>query len=319
MHARLSITVPADSLDAALRTCLPVVTAFNAAAIEIAPEATSNSLHGYRAHLLIVSPPAAGADEEKALRLAAVSIMTRFGAERKLIRFSRPDGRLTADVQPRTPTGADPAGVRLCGLTLMVGVDPFEARADAAAEPLMIREVLDEEDLAEFMTLLHQPITFEHERTVHLDQGTHHWVSIKQFRIDPAQPDHSLLAALVADPRYRDHYAGGDAADHDHHGPYRLEHISAETFQPVGGAAAREVLELWAGDATGGAPSAHVQRDLEQHVYPVLVGPSLFHLPDLRPGAEHDWGWVVGQQGFHEFVAVDRVEHIMTLIVASDD
>jgi hypothetical protein len=42
-------------------------------------------------------------------------------------------------------------------------------------------------------------------------------------------------------------------------------------------------------------------------------------LEDLRATAEHEWGWVVGQGGFHEFVAIDRPAERLRLIVASDD
>jgi hypothetical protein len=45
----------------------------------------------------------------------------------------------------------------------------------------------------------------------------------------------------------------------------------------------------------------------------------LYRLADLRATAEHDWGWVVGHGGFHEFVAIDHTASTLTLIVASDD
>ncbi|MCP9276794.1 hypothetical protein [Mycolicibacterium arenosum] len=45
----------------------------------------------------------------------------------------------------------------------------------------------------------------------------------------------------------------------------------------------------------------------------------IFELPDLRANAEHDWGYVVGCDGFHEYVCVDRGARELALIVASDD
>src|SRR2546422_11717634 len=98
-----------------------------------------------------------------------------------------------------------------------------------------------------------QPIVFDHEQMVHLDKGTYHWVSIKQFRIDSTQSDRTLLDALVAHGQYHDHYAGGDAADQDHHswhGPYRLEYISADTFRPVRPTVTQALLQAWAKAAT---------------------------------------------------------------------
>jgi hypothetical protein len=38
----------------------------------------------------------------------------------------------------------------------------------------------------------------------------------------------------------------------------------------------------------------------------------------MRDEAEHEWGWVIGQGGFREFVLVDRDGGI-SLVVASDD
>lgn len=62
-----------------------------------------------------------------------------------------------------------------------------------------------------------------------------------------------------------------------------------------------------------------VEATLASEVLPRLEGDSIFRLPDLRTSAEHDWGWVVGHAGFHEFVIVDRSAGLLTLIVASDD
>ena len=122
---RLSVTVPADDLDAALQACRPLFTVFNVVAMEIEPKAPSNSLHGFRAHLLIVSPQTEGADED-VLRLAAVPLLAHFGAERKQILIGHSNSRLVATVLPRKPAGQCPAGVRMCGLSLMLGFDPFE-------------------------------------------------------------------------------------------------------------------------------------------------------------------------------------------------
>jgi hypothetical protein len=54
-------------------------------------------------------------------------------------------------------------------------------------------------------------------------------------------------------------------------------------------------------------------------VFPLLSCDAVYRLADLRETAEHDWGWVVGTSGFHEFLAVDRTTERLRLIVASDD
>jgi len=166
------------------------------------------------------------------------------------------------------------------------------------------------------------PITYDHEQMVHLDEGTYHWVSLKQFHIDPTLSDTELLDALVAHWAYHDHYAGQDAADQDHHslhGPYRLECISADAFRPARAAIAEALVQAWAEEATAGPPSEPVQKLLDEKVYPLLGVSSLLELPNLRPDAEHDWGWVVGRNAFHEYVEIDRPRQSLTLIVAADD
>lgn len=154
---RLSVTVPADDLDAALQACQPLLAVFNVVAMDIEPEAPSNSLHGFRAHLLIVSPQTDSADEEEALRLAAVPLLVHFGAERKQILIGRSNGRLVADVFPRKPAGQDLADVRMCSLALMLGFDPFETGQGEldTAEPCVEPEVpLTEQEAEELASWL---------------------------------------------------------------------------------------------------------------------------------------------------------------------
>ncbi|GAB0105907.1 hypothetical protein JMUB6875_48890 [Nocardia sp. JMUB6875] len=165
-------------------------------------------------------------------------------------------------------------------------------------------------------------LTFDHELTIHLDPGTYHWISVKVFRFESAQPNHEqLLSALIAHPRYRDHYATDFAEQGTHalHGPYRLDAITADTFTPTTAEAARTLLQDWANTASGSVP-VKVQRELDERVFAWLGLGVLYRLPDLRPGAEHDWGWVVGAiNGFHELVSIDHKNRILTLVVAADD
>ncbi|WP_327141321.1 hypothetical protein [Nocardia sp. NBC_01327] len=163
-------------------------------------------------------------------------------------------------------------------------------------------------------------LTFDTGRLVLLDRGTYRWVSLKRFRIDSARPVSELLSALVAHPSYRDHFASAFETQgiHTLHGPYRVECITADTFRSINSSSARTLLQDWAGNA--GVPvSREVQAELDTQVFPLLEAPELFQLPDLRPDAQHDWGWVVGVDGFHELVAIDQADRVLTLIVAADD
>ncbi|MEG8183221.1 hypothetical protein [Nocardia terpenica] len=65
--------------------------------------------------------------------------------------------------------------------------------------------------------------------------------------------------------------------------------------------------------------SQQIQAELDTQVFPLLETPRLFQLPDLRPDAQHDWGWVVGVDGFHELVVIDQPDQVLTLVVAADD
>lgn len=166
-------------------------------------------------------------------------------------------------------------------------------------------------------------ITFESERTIHMGANTRHWVSVKTFRIDKDSPDeNSILTALISDPQYRDHYAGGspdNQGSHLLHGPYRLDHISVQSFRRIDPHAAKALLQHWAAQACAD-PSAAVEAGLDEWVYSELINNDLFQLQDMCPGAKHEWGWVVGAiNGFHELVAIDRTNSRLTLVVASDD
>ena len=55
-------------------------------------------------------------------------------------------------------------------------------------------------------------------------------------------------------------------------------------------------------------------------VAPILArATAVYRLMVPREGNEHDWGWAVDVHGFHEYVAINRSELSVTLIIASDD
>jgi hypothetical protein len=155
---------------------------------------------------------------------------------------------------------------------------------------------------------------------IHLEAGTFQWVSIKRFESNGDLPDAELLAALIGHPQYHDHYAGGDIEHqgrHNLHGPYDLAHITTASFVPTTAADGRQLVQSWA-DSLCPQP-VDVQKELGDQVYATLDAASVYQLPDLRPGAQHEWGWVVGSTGFHEFVAISQDRTRLVLIVASDD
>lgn len=166
------------------------------------------------------------------------------------------------------------------------------------------------------------PVTFVSHDIVHF-RPYDTWVDLKYFAIQTDVPDQSLLAHLIEHEQYHDHYAGQDPSeqsDHSLHGPYRLAAITPGVFRAVPAQAAREELRGWVsswGDPEEDGPE--VEATLAAEVLPKLDGDLILRLPDLRESAEHEWGWVVGNTGFHEIVNIDRASAMLTLLVASDD
>ena len=148
---------------------------------------------------------------------------------------------------------------------------------------------------------------------------TRQWVSIKVFTVPADVDDRSALAAMIAHVRYRDSYAGtGDTDMIDKHGPYWLAAITPETFVVADPATVDTVIRTWAGYYT---PWPDADRDaMDQEVYPrIRHATVIYQLPDMRATAQHDWGEVVGSDGFHEYVMIDRATGELALMVASDD
>ena len=164
------------------------------------------------------------------------------------------------------------------------------------------------------------PLEFVGSDLVHMDKGTFMWVSIKVFRCDPDSSDEALLTALIAHRQYRDHYAGGDPEDQaqdDLHGPYWLAAITPTSFSPTDIRAATHEIQAWADDYR--VQGDESQERLASQVFPFLAGEQIYRLEDLRETAQHEWGWVVGNAGFYEYVVIDRSNSRLSLLVASDD
>jgi hypothetical protein len=145
------------------------------------------------------------------------------------------------------------------------------------------------------------------------------WVLIKLFALPPAADDHEVLALLIHHLRYRDSYAAPEFKDAETiHGPYWLNAITPEVFSPVAPGDAEALIRTWA-DYT--VPLSDDDRTaMEREVYPrIREATSCYQLPDMRDTAQHDWGYVVGSDGFHEFVLINRQTNNVALLVASDD
>ena len=144
------------------------------------------------------------------------------------------------------------------------------------------------------------------------------WVDLKRFCLPrPAQSDTQILDALIGHDHFRDDYAGG-GVDRvgTRHGPYWLDRISADAYEPVDETTATYLLDFWAGQY-GELPQAlKVALDRDVHAL-VRAATSRYCLKALGEGALHDWGGVHGE--FHELVVIDRTTSSLALIVAADD
>lgn len=152
------------------------------------------------------------------------------------------------------------------------------------------------------------------------------WISAKHFRF-PSGPDHvALLVALIDDRQYADHYAGETPeaqGEHPAHGPYRRSGIVPASFEPVSGESAVSTVSDWAvswaepaTDSSASPLSIPMQEAIEPLQRP---GVQIYQLTGIDDDARHEWGWVVGTHGFHEFVVIDHTQSSIDLLVASDD
>lgn len=148
---------------------------------------------------------------------------------------------------------------------------------------------------------------------------TRQWVSIKVFVLAAEVDDQSALAAMIGDVQYHDSYAGSwDTDTVDKHGPYWLHAITPETFTVANSAEVEALIRTW---AEYYVPWHDADRQvMDREVYARIQRATVtYQLPDIRAAAQHDWGEIVGGDGFHEFVIIDRAAGELALVVASDD
>lgn len=104
------------------------------------------------------------------------------------------------------------------------------------------------------------------------DDHSYRWVAVKRFEIvaEGAQ-DRAILGALLTHARYRDHYLSSDSHEIDCgplHGPYRLEAITVDAFEPVSEETARGVVTGFTG-RFGDPPQLLLDR-LNSGVFPLI-------------------------------------------------
>lgn len=110
--------------------------------------------------------------------------------------------------------------------------------------------------------------------------------------------DRTALALMVANVRYRDSYAGTWDKDMvTTHGPYWLSAITPDMFVVADPDATNTLIRTW---AEYYSPWPEADREaMDREVYGrVAAATVIYELPNIRATAQHDWGEVVGGDGF---------------------
>ncbi|WP_217924595.1 hypothetical protein [Miltoncostaea oceani] len=154
----------------------------------------------------------------------------------------------------------------------------------------------------------------------HVRLDGYRFIILKWFRLPDSvtTPAHAL-ELLLRDAHYRDDYDTPDSQDWDtrtRHGPFRVDAITVQSFEPVSAAAASRALQDLA-DLHGG-PSPEVAERLEDRVLRVVAdAPSHWRLRDPGPAGRHDFSHILND--FVEIVTVDLDERVLVLVVGAED
>ncbi|WP_433663190.1 hypothetical protein ACQPW1_14245 [Nocardia sp. CA-128927] len=129
--------------------------------------------------------------------------------------------------------------------------------------------------------------------------------------------DRATLDALINQVEYRDDYVGGgvDPAG-TRHGPYWLDRLSPDVYEPVTGQNVVEIVREWLAEC--GTVPRELEDTIQRQVFDSVMGSAnSYVLRDLDKSAINDYGDVHTE--FHEIVVIDRTAQKVRLIVASDD
>jgi hypothetical protein len=162
---------------------------------------------------------------------------------------------------------------------------------------------------------------------VHMDKLTFMWVQLTHFSFDIADEDREVLEQLVENDAYAHDYASPfpshpQPLDTRIHGRWNLCAIAADRFQPIAPDAAIELLEQWANDQEWTDPGYSQPPEVMERLEPVhrlLRSGTVLQLDNPNDESMHEYGFVTGGMGFHEFVVIDRNTGSLHVIVASDD
>lgn len=163
----------------------------------------------------------------------------------------------------------------------------------------------------------------------HLDMAEHSymWILVVRFDLTDALDDAGVIAAVINSPQYGYDFASpfdGDASPShpEIHGRWWRTYVTADHFHPCAPAHAVEVVRHWAEEQDWTDSEFTQPPDVQERLedaYSLLRSGQVYELSNPPAEHEHDYRWVMGRNGFHEFVVVRRTDQTAFLIAACDD
>jgi hypothetical protein len=152
------------------------------------------------------------------------------------------------------------------------------------------------------------------------EDPTYRWIDVKRFSIDGLVEDREVVAALLEHVRYRDHYTSGDSQDIDSgtlHGPYRLDAIAPDAYEPItenqAAAAIAEFAHLY-----GEEPPEGVSTRIEAGLDPLVrSAEGRYRLRQLPDDARHELSWILWE--FRELLLINVAKQCAALVVMAID
>lgn len=194
---------------------------------------------------------------------------------------------------------------------LVVSLEADELTFDVRA-----RHVPDEELLSTGEALA---LSQTQNSIVFIKDGSYRWIHVKRFR-SPAGPwstSAEALGKLLASPGYWDTYTSSlHEVSPGVHGPYRLDALSPNLFEPVDAAAADSHLERWL-TQYGPVEPADITGDLAAVRQLIATANERLLLPDLGEQAQYE-GPRILDSWFLELVLLHG-DDVLSLVVASAD
>lgn len=174
----------------------------------------------------------------------------------------------------------------------------------------------------------HAWLRLEQHTFTSLDASTYMWVDHFVFSIDSSLTDTELISGLITSADYAHDFAspyryGADVGFEDRpiHARWIADMLTVQMFSRVEAAVARQTIHSWIDDEMLEPPQTPRTHERVDAVLDRALGSGEIYRLDVPEGEElmHEYGFVVGSTGFHEYVTIDRDAEIMHLLVASDD